>query len=64
LEKEEKPYVGVFQVFNAIMEVESMNIQEKYGMKLFYVQYELNGKSVIAMVDSQANHNFLREYMV
>jgi hypothetical protein len=46
------------------MEGESTERQEKDETKLFYVQAELNGNLVIAMVDSGATHNFLREYMV
>jgi predicted aspartyl protease len=64
LEKENNPYVGVLQVLNVVMEGESTESQEQDEMKLFYVQAKLNGKSVIAMVDSGATHNFLREDMV
>jgi hypothetical protein len=64
LEKEDNPYVGVLQVLNIVMEGESMESQEKDETKLFYVQAKLNGKSVIAMVDSGVTHNFLREDMV
>jgi predicted aspartyl protease len=46
------------------MEGESTESQEKDEMKLFYVQAKLNGKSVLAMVDSGVTHNFLREDMV
>jgi hypothetical protein len=64
LEKEDNPYVGVLQVLNVVMEGESMESQEQDETKLFYVQAELNGKSVLAMVDSGVTHNFLREDMV
>jgi len=39
-----------------------MKIQEKYvTIRLVYVQAKLNGKSMVVMVDSGANHHFIRE---
>ena len=46
------------------MEGEYTISKEKDETKLFYVQTEINGKSVLAMVDSGVTHNFLREDMV
>jgi hypothetical protein len=46
------------------MEGESKENQEQDETKLFYVQDELNRKSVIDMVDSGVTDNFLREDMV
>jgi hypothetical protein len=52
LEKACNPYIRVLQVLNIVMEGESMESQEQDEMKLCYVQTELYGKSVLAMVDN------------
>jgi hypothetical protein len=64
LEKAYNPFVRVLWVLRVLMEGESMEIQKQDEMKTFYVQAELNGKSVLAMLESGKTHSFWREDMV
>ena len=61
LEKVENPSVGVLQVLGAIGEEKLIATQDLDVMILSYVQVEINGKMTLAMVESGATHNFMRE---
>ena len=43
-------HLAMFSVYNLAMDI-----------RLVYVQAKLNGKSMVVMVDSGANHHFIRE---
>jgi hypothetical protein len=64
LKREKKPSIGVLHVLNVVMEGESVERKEKDDIKICYVKAKLNRNSLLAMVDSGAMYNFLREDMV
>ena len=45
----------------SIVEAEVTQSQEKYLMGLNFVSVELNGHTVMAMVDSATTHNFMKD---
>jgi hypothetical protein len=61
LEQEENPSVSVLQVLGVVVEAQPTITQDPDVTKLSYVQEEINGKMTLAMVDSGATHNFMRE---
>jgi hypothetical protein len=61
LEKVDNPSMGVLQVLGVVAEAEPTVTQDPDMTRLSYVQAEINGKMTLAMVDSGATHNFMRE---
>jgi hypothetical protein len=61
LEQVDNPSVGVLQVLGVVVEAKPTVAQDPNVTKLSYVQEEINGKMTLAMVDSGATHNFMRE---
>jgi len=61
IEQVDRPSSGVLQILNVLASDKVMTSLEQDFAKLSYFQVDLNGKSVIAMVDNGATHNFMKE---
>ena len=65
MEKVEKAStIILFQVLCVVLEDKCTIIQEKYFTWLFYVPTVFNGRSIDTMVDTGANHNSMKEYVL